>query len=263
MRHESGQTLGACRSVVERRLTIPETKEAEVDLASSVRMTVASVSVGIRADADGAEASALVAGLSDSERLALRSRPESRRAAFLTGRALIRRLAHPMPPSAAPTSAADPAGEPLRIDAMCIDCGGPHGPLLVDGFMASVTHAAGITAAAVLPHAEAANDGVVAVGLDLESDRADADRVAGIEALTGERFDGTSEALTRWTAIEAVLKADGRGLRVSPAAVRFEDECAGRSVARIADRQEIVYDVHPLDVGTGFVAALAIGRRSV
>lgn len=102
----------------------------------------------------------------------------------------------------------------------CPRCGGPHGPLVVSDapYVASVTYAGGYAIAAVAATTDAA-----ALGIDaepLEDARRDA---AGMTGVLGE-----GEATVRdWTRVEAVLKADGRGLRVEPAAVELVVRDAG------------------------------------
>lgn len=81
----------------------------------------------------------------------------------------------------------------------CAHCGGPHGPVVVTGapWRASVSYAGGVAVVGIHP------DTVSAFGLDAErlSDPV-RDAAGGIEG-----------GLLRWVRTEAVLKADGRGLR--------------------------------------------------
>ncbi|MGO4535346.1 4'-phosphopantetheinyl transferase family protein [Leifsonia sp. 2MCAF36] len=117
-------------------------------------------------------------------------------------------------------TAAERLGElDIRIDARCPDCGLAHGRPVALAAQAPVhlalAHAAGRAFAIAARHP---------VGIDAESTAASADRLAAVDALA----PGRGDALRRWTAIEAVLKADGRGLRVPPGAVRV-----GRSTARL------------------------------
>ena len=100
-----------------------------------------------------------------------------------------------------------------RITNTCERCGGPHGRVRVEygGVHASVAYAGGWAFACVAPHGDAA-----AVGVDAES-VSDAKRDAA--GLTGIVRAGVITSIREWTRIEAVLKADGRGLRVDPAGV--------------------------------------------
>lgn len=115
-------------------------------------------------------------------------------------------------------------GDVLRVDPAavswiyrCSTCGGPHGKPYVDGVHFSLSHTQGLVAVAV-----AADP----VGIDVEvvTPRFDAAELAGV-ALTGTeraRFDTlpaevkVAAMLRTWTRKEALLKADGRGLSVSP-----------------------------------------------
>ncbi|WP_348787719.1 hypothetical protein [Leifsonia sp. NPDC080035] len=152
-----------------------------------------------------AATSAVLTRLSEADRTRLAGLSGNAAAAFLAGRdALL-----------AAADAAAPDGRGIgdaRIDATCPDCGGSHGrPYLLGrpDIHLSLTHAAGFAFAVV-----AAGP----VGIDAEPLDTDPARVAAAAFLT----PGHGDALRRWTAIEAVLKADGRGLRVDPAAVRIE-----------------------------------------
>jgi 4'-phosphopantetheinyl transferase len=103
--------------------------------------------------------------------------------------------------------------ESLSVSATCPDCGGPHGAprILGANVFVSLAHCAAIVVAVASIRGP--------VGVDVEA-RAEVstDRIAAIEALTGER------SLQRWTRTEAILKADGRGLRVDPAELIFDGD---------------------------------------
>lgn len=107
-----------------------------------------------------------------------------------------------------------------RLRNPCPRCGGPHGAVVVDGapYVASVTYAGGWAIAAVAATGDAA-----ALGIDAEpavDPRRDA---AGLTGVLGER----PATVRDWTRVEAALKADGRGLRVDPAAVALRSEEGG------------------------------------
>ncbi|MGJ4845295.1 4'-phosphopantetheinyl transferase family protein [Leifsonia sp. Le1] len=123
-----------------------------------------------------------------------------RRGTAVDGRAMLRELVAEL--------AAVPADD-VRIAARCPDCGGEHGrpvvmaPDAATGVRVSLAHAGDVTVAAALAGGS--------VGVDAEPS-------------TAPETPTTAAAtdLRQWTRIEAVLKADGRGLRVDPAAVAFE-----------------------------------------
>lgn len=144
---------------------------------------------------------------------------------------------------AALLQAAARAGEPgIHIDARCPDCGLSHGRPTVEGAAAALhlalAHAGGRAFATASRHP---------IGIDAEPQDTSAERRAAIDALA----PGRGDPVRRWTAIEAVLKADGRGLRVAPDAVRFRF----RSARLGADR----YRVRSLSAG-GCVVAIAERR---
>jgi 4'-phosphopantetheinyl transferase len=105
-----------------------------------------------------------------------------------------------------------PAAVPLC--AICPDCGGEHGQPRLDAasepcLHLSLTHGHDVVVAAAHWNSP--------VGIDLESGNQSAAALAAIEKLTGE------QSVLRWTRVEAILKADGRGLRVDPAHVVLQE----------------------------------------
>ena len=106
------------------------------------------------------------------------------------------------------------------IDNPCPRCGGPHGPVRIHGAQAaaSVTYAGGHALVAVCTA-----EGVAAVGIDAESVEDPRRDAAGLVGVLGPG----AASVRSWTRVEAALKADGRGLRVDPAAVRIEENPAG------------------------------------
>jgi 4'-phosphopantetheinyl transferase len=124
---------------------------------------------------------------------------------------------------------ADPMGA-STIDACCAECGGPHGRPEVSGTTGTVHVAIAHAAGRAFAVASRSRIGVDAEPLDTPAERLDA-----IRALTRS---GGGGPLARWTAIEAVLKADGRGLRVDPREVQI-----GRAAGNVADRG-IRYRLH-------------------
>jgi 4'-phosphopantetheinyl transferase len=93
------------------------------------------------------------------------------------------------------------------------------------------------------------------VGVDLE--RADAEPAAerdqAIAAVAGASGD---DALEHWTRVEAVLKADGRGLRVDPSLVRIRTS-EETVEAQISD-DGASYALASIDLGPGFTATVAV-----
>jgi 4'-phosphopantetheinyl transferase len=146
---------------------------------------------------------------------------------FLLGRMLLRDLA---------ADAGGVQAEQVAVEAACERCGLEHGrPRLrwpdAAGPAPSVGLAScdGLVVAALAPPE-------VAVGIDVERPRAATSRGAEVE-----RRDAVSQllggprrtAIRRWVRAEAVLKADGRGLRVEPAHVRIDGDRA-----RLPDRTD-------------------------
>jgi 4'-phosphopantetheinyl transferase len=130
-------------------------------------------------------------------------------------------------------------GEPdASITSACPHCGGPHGPVRIDGAgaVASVSYAGGFAIVCLAEETVAAS-----VGVDAE---AVSDPRRNATAMRGIIHPGRSSSLREWTRVEAVLKADGRGLRVDPAAVALT-EGNGQWNAMIAgsDRRFIGWDV--------------------
>lgn len=132
----------------------------------------------------------------------------------------------------------DPAT--IEISQQCPDCGGAHGKpevLAPAGFHASVAHCAEGTVVAISS---------VPVGVDVELRAGRDDREWAINQVAGVSAD----PLRHWTRIEAVLKADGRGLRVDP-----------RSVAVTADEATLnsrSYQLRGPDLEAGWVVSVAV-----
>ncbi len=119
-----------------------------------------------------------------------------RRRQFLTGRALVTDMV------------AERFGAGSVDTGSCPACGGDHGPPVVRNadVRASVSYAGHLVVVAM--------GGVARLGIDVESELRDVpkdrERAEDMGRLLGVRASG---AIRRWTQIEAVLKADGRGLR--------------------------------------------------
>ena len=133
------------------------------------------------------------------------------------------------------TIVGDPAA---AITNACPFCGGPHGPVRFADrdTLGSVSYAGGFAVVAVADAATA-----TAVGVDAESVNHPG-RTA--EAMRGIIHPGRASSLQEWTRVEAVLKADGRGLRVAPATLSItEDEGAWHASVGDSDRRYAGWDV--------------------
>ena len=173
-------------------------------------------------------------------------RPDAARA-FLAGRRLLRDLV---------AALARVAPAEVAIEARCPFCGGPHGrptvvaPTAALGLQLGLAHTDSVVVAvAAWNHA---------VGVDVE--RSDAvpapERDRAIATVAGASGD---DPLAHWTRVEAVLKADGRGLRVDPKEVRITATDDGAE-ARIsgANGVQARYRLFSLDLGPGYVASVAV-----
>lgn len=173
-------------------------------------------------------------GPSDRSRLDAASPPV--RARFLAGREAALDAARRL-------LGADAAALPLSIDATCPDCGGAHGRPIVSAdarvVHVSIAHAA---------HRAFAVAAFVPVGVDAEPRNTPRARLTAVGRLIGRRV---ADPLATWTRIEAVLKADGRGLRVDP-----RDVVLGWRRAHVRDR-ETRYRVHVRRDVEGCTVAIA------
>jgi len=152
-----------------------------------------------------------LAGLTTAERERYETSP--RPGSFLAGRLLLRDLIAEL-------------GAEGEIVAECPDCGGPHGKPMLRGsaphlspLHLSLSHGAGVVVAAASWNSP--------VGVDVEEAPSPA-ALAAIGIVTGEA------TLERWTRVEAILKADGRGLRVDPRRVTIEGDVGELDATRYA-----------------------------
>lgn len=122
--------------------------------------------------------------LSEPERARIETMADDRADAFLLSRYLLRTVAS--------ERGAAPRAQDVIVTATCTHCGGSHGRPQIDGFHASISHADGLAFIAIAP-----SETVASLGIDTESAVA---------------LDSSQELL-EWVSREAVLKADGRGLR--------------------------------------------------
>lgn len=156
---------------------------------------------------------------------------DARRDGFLAGRFVLRGLASEL-------TGTPPAD--LDLTALCPDCGGPHGrPVLGgSGLHLSLTHGSGVVVAAAW---------TAPVGIDVEGD-AGPERLAAIERLTGRA------SVQHWSRVEAVLKADGRGLRVDPSRVTVSGDTGW------IDDSTQRYGLSEVDLAPGVRVSVAIAE---
>jgi 4'-phosphopantetheinyl transferase len=133
-----------------------------------------------------------------------------------------------------------------RLTNPCPACGGAHGPVRVHGpdAAASVSYAGGFAVVAVSTEA-------AAIGIDTEQAFARAEL---------RRVLRPGASVRDWVRVEAVLKADGRGLRVDAADVGIRS-APGGVTARVADR-DAEYEVRDVDGPPGLVVSVARVRRA-
>lgn len=174
--------------------------------------------------------SAGLAVLSDAEANRYDAAPSE---GFLGGRLLIRTLLAELT-GLAPTE--------VFLHAPCVDCSRQHGRVTAPDteFHLSVTHS---ESAVVI----AASD--VPVGIDTEHDPSP-EALAAIGVVAGEA------SLSRWTRVEAVLKADGRGLTVDPRRVVFQDD-----LGWVDDRPDR-YKLSEVELAPGVLVSVASLFRS-
>lgn len=142
--------------------------------------------------------------LCESDRERAEALTPKRRAGLLAGRLLIHALVAEQFPHATGWSV---------VPRRCPRCGQPHAGPEVQGVpaLASLSHSGGMVVAALAPSTQ-----VCRLGVDVELDVVDGERNEDLQRLLGH---STERVLRRWTRVEAVLKADGRGLLVDPGAV--------------------------------------------
>ncbi|MBS3179609.1 MULTISPECIES: 4'-phosphopantetheinyl transferase family protein [unclassified Pseudoclavibacter] len=163
-----------------------------------------------------------------------------------------------------------PVAPVAALEAVCSHCGSTsHGKPSIPGLPVLVSIAYAGSAVFV---ALASADDVGALGIDAEAlrfhedsapampDRAlsEPDQDPSPPAPSRDVFDPALD-LERWTAVEAVLKADGRGLRVDPSFVRLasgEGHADREEHARISG-DEASYRIHRSVVDRRFLVAVA------
>ncbi len=148
----------------------------------------------------------------------------------------------------------------VAITAVCADCGGPHGrPVVVSPASAtrvqvSLARSAGTVFAAATWDRPI---GIDAERVSPDGTRSDLDEA--IAVVTGARLSNVENAdlLLHWTRIEAVLKADGRGLRVDPRTVDLHAE--GEETVATIDGGAGRFRVITVTGDPAFRVSLAIG----
>jgi len=191
----------------------------------------------MRTDLDDATRGEALAMLSPLEVARYDATPSAGRDRFLAGRLLLRRLVAEVTGEAAAS---------ITVVAMCPDCGGPHGRPKVPGLHVSLSHGDGVVVAAASR---------TLVGIDIEPAEQSAERLAAIAEVAGAEVAGAEGAgggdVTRWTRVEAILKADGRGLRVDPRTVRTDG-----GIGFVEDRPER-YKLSEIELAPGVTISLA------
>lgn len=127
----------------------------------------------------------------------------------------------------------------------CPRCGSTaHGPLRTSSgtTVLNLSHAGDLTVGAI-----ARADAAASVGVDVEADRGSG-RLAELAALFAPHEPPT---LREWTMIEAVMKADGRGVRIAPTDIRFDG-----TIAHVAGRSPI--EVTAVEAPDGYLISVAI-----
>lgn len=138
----------------------------------------------------------------------------------------------------------------VTITANCADCGSAHGRPIVTGpgddareLSLSISGCSGMVVVATSLHRR--------VGIDVEPRAGSDARLHAIREIAGDSED----PLRHWTRVEAVLKADGRGLRVDPRRVRMDGDRA--------ELDGVNYRLsHPV-IDPRFVISVAIGASSL
>lgn len=103
-----------------------------------------------------------------------------------------------------------------RLSNACPSCGGPHGPVRVDGVAApvGVSYARSRTTGATVAVAALAGGPACARAFAIDAEFAD-------DPVRDTAGAPLSLSISDWVRVEAALKADGRGVRVDPASIEL------------------------------------------
>lgn len=149
-----------------------------------------------------------------------------------------------------------PADASLLIAAPCPDCALDHGRPVILGdsdaatrLRVSAAHSGPVTVAAAALDRD--------VGVDVEH-RPTTERLEAIVALTSTA-SALADPLLHWLRVEAVLKADGRGLRVDPRDVHVTPAVAGRAIARIVG-EDVAYEIDEVCIHADYRVCVALRR---
>jgi len=142
----------------------------------------------------------------------------------------------------------------VTLTARCRICGGPHGkPQPIDGVHFNLSHAGDRVVVAMTT--------LGPVGVDVELREAASFRgFDGVALAESERGIAIGERATVWTRKEAVLKATGHGLAISPSDVEVSapDEPARFVAWHAADPPDELVQMLDLDLGADYAACVAV-----
>lgn len=178
-----------------------------------------------------AERESLEPYLSPRERSRFSALPENLASRYLAGRYLSRQLA---------ASILQQDWSEIIPEAMCPDCEQDHGALSIRATDVNISVSYSNTRAVAL----AAHG--LQIGIDLEQGVPTEKRSVGSLTLT----------LQQWCDYEAIVKADGRGIRIELNEVEFT-EVAGKRIGRIRDSEQS-FELLDIDPVEGFVISAAV-----
>lgn len=151
--------------------------------------------------------------------------------------------------------------ERVSVRSECPGCGGPHGRPIIEGDGVAAPHVSlsstsGLVVAAFLPARRGRG-----VGVDVEGTEGSPDRATAIDDVVPRKGGSVSHplaALRRWTRAEAVLKADGRALRVDPSRVVVRR--VGLRLVASVDDDPTSYVVLDRRIGRRAILSIAVAK---